>query len=291
MKTKPYKPTSKQEFAANAARNYLRQRGGVEEDAINEEKQCIEIGTSYRESAGDDEPSEQLRKEVAAHVKALRELSPLVYVSTEEIDEWIHLTARVKDKPRKDKPELMKDLAKVVLDRLPESVSKHPKSRFIGQEYSRNYCGTIAVLTEVTYTYGKRSVRLGWQLDGDTTNGWKLRVEWGDHRIVRPAKFKKLTPATVLDQFDKLLARLEDPLGAMGWTINVLINGDYIKNLSGRVRESFDLYTVTDKARTVVVSCRQGTHVEFTNNYSGKTIKVAVGEPLPAEVLPVNIEE
>ena len=291
MKIKSYKPTAKQESAANAARNYLRQRGGIEEDVINDDKRHIELSTSYRDGAGDDEPSDAIRRQVAAHVQALRALSPLLYVSTEEIDEWVHLTVRVKEKPRKEKPELMKDLAKVVLDRLPESVSKHPKSRFIGQEYSRHYCGTIAVLTEVTYTYGKRSVRLGWQLDGDTTNGWTLRVEWGAHKIVRPAKFKKLTPAIVLEQFDKLLSELSDPLDAMGWTINVLVNGDYVKNLSGRVREDFPLYTVTDKAQTTVVSCRQGTHVEFINNYSGKTIKVAVGEPLPPEVLPFSIEE
>lgn len=291
MKTK-FKPSAKQEGAATLVRDYLRRRcGSVESDEVNEEKQCIEIGLSYRDSAGDDEPTAAIRNEVAGHANALLALSSFVYVTTEAIDEWMHLMVRVKDKPRKDKPALTKDLTKAVFEALPVSVTKHPKARFISQHFARGKDGAIEVMTHVSYRHGRRSAWLYWVLEGDTTQGWSLRVEWGDHRIVRPAKFKKLTPATVLDQFDKLLARLEDPLDAMGWTINVLINGDYIKNLSGRVRESFDLYTVTDKARTVVVSCRQGTHVEFTNNYSGKTIKVAVGEPLPPEVLPVSIEE
>jgi hypothetical protein len=293
MKTKTKPQANKtQQKVADAVRAYMRSKHlSIEEDEIDSDD-TIRLGTSDRRSAGDDEPPQDIIDSMRAHVRALRTLSPFIFAGTENVDEWAHLNITVRATKRKDRPE--GDVCKItdtLKKRFPESVSKHPKTRSIDISIPCGFDGRLTVDTLVEGRYGRQSIVFGWQMAGNSKDGWWLVVQWGDHKVSRPAKFKKLTANVVLKQLEMLLAQLADPLDAMGWTINVRTPGGFRMTGGGRHKENFGLWQVTDKDKNTLRTYVADATIVFINNFSGKEIRAGVGQPVPEEVKPITISE
>lgn len=282
--------TKTQQKVAEQVRAYL-QRLGIDDDEVGSDG-TIRLTTSDRRSAGDDEPAQEIIDSMRAHARAIRALSPYAFVSTEHVDEWVHLSVLVKTVARKDKPKVdAHEITCGLKAKFPECISKHPKTRSVDVDMPFGFDGRITVRTLVEGPHGKRSINFGWKLSGDATEGWVLLVEWGEHKIKRPATFKKLTDGIVLKQLETLLARLKDPLDATGWTINVKTPDGFM--MTGRHRQCFGLWQVldreTDKMKSPVWADKRDLTILLINNFSGKEIRASVGQPVPEEVKPIEI--
>lgn len=282
--------TKTQQKVAEQVRAYL-QRLGIDDDEVGSDG-TIRLTASDRSRAGDDEPSPEIIDSMRAHARAIRALSPYAFVSTEHVDEWVHLSVLVKTVARKDKPKVdAHEITCGLKAKFPECISKHPKTRSVDVDMPFGFDGRITVRTLVEGPHGKRSINFGWKLSGDATEGWVLLVEWGEHKIKRPATFKKLTDGIVLKQLETLLARLKDPLDATGWTINVKTPDGFM--MTGRHRQCFGLWQVldreTDKMKAPVWADKRDLTILLINNFSGKEICPGVGQPVPEEVKPIEI--
>ena len=293
MSIKSHHPNKTQQKVAEQVRAYLKPRLGIDDDEVGSDG-TIRLTASDRRSAGDDEPAPEVIASMRAHAKALRALSPYVFVSTEHVDEWVHLSVLVKTVTRKDRPETAAQEINCGLKaKFPEAVSKHPKTHSIDINMPYGFDGRLTVETRVEGPYGRRTVDLGWKLLGDSTEGWVLSVKWGEHKITRPATFKKLTAGIILKQLETLLARLKDPLDAMGWTVNVQAPDGFM--MTGKRRQCFGLFQVLDgetgEMKSPVWADKRDLTILLINNFSGKEIRVGVGQPIPEEVKPIEIVE
>lgn len=286
------KPTAAQEKAAVAVREYMKKHhlqiecDEVESDAHFAPNQQISISVSERDGAGYESPSMQLLERMRTHTLALRELSPLIYTSVESVDEWRTVTARIRVKRRQPRPTEVKNLLDLVKDRMPESITQHKCVRRLSRHHTNDLDGVVVISTTVLDRYqAQRDVYFGWRTEGSEAKGWTLLVRLGQREIRRKATYKKLTATIVLQLLDKLLRKLSDPLDVMGWRIRALVGKDYVLNASKRQPEDFYSFSVLDATKKKVVSSRGCTHVEFTNEYNGKCITLAVGELLPDELL------
>lgn len=274
-------------------RSYFRRTDlQIEEDEVAtdpDNRGAIRIYTSDRDSAGDDEPPLWLKKKFQAHMAAVRELSPHVFASLEVIDEWIGMTVYIRKEKRQAKPESAFRLEGAVVAAMPGAIVDHPRVRHCQNDHSRNFDGTVVACTDLQSPIGKRRAILGWSLIGTTLEGWRLKVEWGVHTLERPAKFKKLGASMIVRALNQILEQLSDPLDIFGWEITAKKDGDWIRNMGGRNKETFYTFSVTEKGADKLRCPYNGDELFFENRYSGEILTAKVGETLPEVVKPVTI--
>lgn len=110
--------------------SYTRPRLTVEEEGRVLDG-VFRIATSDRDDADvyDGRPSAETREQFRTYAKELRDLSPLVYVTWEEVDEWINLIITVRSTPRKQRPAEIPKLEEKVIMGLPAEIMRHPVCR------------------------------------------------------------------------------------------------------------------------------------------------------------------
>jgi hypothetical protein len=276
MKTKT---ANAQADAEKAVRHYIGCQGlDIEDDeAHTDGTVTIHVSARDERDIAAESPSKEMRDSMSAHVKALRELSDLVYVTMDTCDEWVNLSVAIRSTPRKKRPAEISNLAQKVMESLPLGILHHPRVTSVCRGYTRGVADGVEVRTNIASPIGKRSAMLSWSLLGDSLIGWRLRVCWGDHEASRPAAFQKLTPKIILSELDRILTLLDDPLDCLGYTIHVRDGGKFLMNFSGQARRTFQYYEV-GKEDLSVKPPKPGQIVMATNNYNGITMDYREGE-------------
>lgn len=287
-------PSAAQQKAAEAVRDYFRKnRISIEEDDVEEGN--IRLFITYRDDRDvlDEEPGPAtiaLRERIT---KDLRELSTLVYVASEYVDEWLHLHATIRRSPRKPKPDQVKNLLESVKAGVPDVISNHQRVRGSGVHYFRNEPSGIEFWTDVSSRIGDRRAALRWDLVGNSVDGWNLVLHWGVHRYERPARFKKLTAKIILAALGEILNRLTDPLDCFGYTIQARdADGTFAvdKLTAKRLRAEFSSWQVLDRDGVTLRMRGQINRYVFVNNLNGRVVEAAAGQPMPEEVKPIDIK-
>lgn len=295
--SKPTTPTTAQKKAAALVRSYLRSTRlikEVDEDEV-EDDGVIRIELSHRDASDVDnkEPSRDVKDQFKAHVTKLRELSPLVFVAQEHVDEWVHLTIRVRPTKRKPRPQLIPKLDAKILDRMPQSIAQHPRvtALMLNSRCPLRGLGKVEVSTDVDSNHGDQRLVsvLQWDLRGDTVAGWDLVVSWGCHRIRRPATFKKLVPKIILSQLQKILDHLDDPLDCLGHTIRLKKDGGWIWPLDGVAHEVFEEREVLVRDDKTVLAPYGAQKVVVINNLTGATTELSPGDEYPQHLRALNL--
>ena len=144
---------------------------------VPDEETSDMLAFSERDSAGDDYPPRWLIESMREKSKRLRDQFPNVFTTSEIIDEWFHITVKVKDRVRIDRPEwerkkLMAFLEKTVAPEL------QPFYHEVVLEW-KHYDGRDP---RIKAFYGQRwdeFSELSFGLLGNTCDGWEVRARFG----------------------------------------------------------------------------------------------------------------
>lgn len=288
-------PTKAQKDAAEAVRKYLKSKGITpeEDDTGTDGIITIEVSERDERDIANETPGAAIRARMADHTKALRELSPLVFVAEDTCDEWVNLSIRMRAKPRQPRPSEIPKLAEKVIEGLPESITSHP--RVTGahrREYRCEYDG-VEVRTNIPCDIGKRKADLTWELTGSSVTGWELITHWGIHKASRPAKFKRLTPKIILAELKRITDQLDDPMRCLGYTINAKRNGyvvlvpsksgpvNYYKHDSTE-RDGFTIRIPNSVADPSAV-------LRISDNLTSEVFERRAGETFPNQLKPLSL--
>lgn len=284
--------TAGQKAAVEKVRAYLKAARLTPEDdeTRNDGTHVFTVADRDDRDVGEESPGKDIREQFAGYVKALRELSPLAFVGTECVDEWVHLTVTIRPTPRKVKPEEIPRLTDKMMEQLPESILRHPRVTKVFRHVYRDRGSGVEVRTDIPSPIGKRSAVLEWAFTGSSIDGWVLTMRWGVHFCSRPATFKKLTPKILLDMLDRILQRLDDPLDCLGWTIEATNeNGSFLRRPGGSHRATFWEAEVTTSVGNV--RCPPGaSSVVWTNLLTGQSAYLNGGEKIPDNLKPLDVK-
>lgn len=142
-----------------------------------DEETTDRLDFSDRSSAGDDEPPRWIIERMRENGKLLRELFPNVFITSEIIDEWYHVTVKVRDRVRIDRPEwdhkkLLTFLEKTVAPAL------QPFYHKVVAEWE-HYDGRQP---RIKALYGQKwdeFNELSFDLRGNTSDGWEVHARFG----------------------------------------------------------------------------------------------------------------
>ncbi len=135
------------------------------------------LAFSNRNSAGDDEPPRWLVESMQEKSKKLRELFPNVFITSEIIDEWFHVTVEVKDRARIDRPDwdYKKVLAFLEKTVAPEIQPHYQKVRAEVKQVISGYPRIVAFYGQKWDEFSE----LSFELRGNTVEGWEVRGRFG----------------------------------------------------------------------------------------------------------------
>jgi len=261
--------------------------------------ELVRLYVTDRHSAGDEHPPKTMMDYFHNVADEVRKVSPLAYVVVSQVDEWATMTVRVRVKPRQPQPALAKDLGKEIIAKLPESIRLDNRVTYVGLDHSIHHLGCVAVKTTKEGRYDFHWLRLYWDLEGNLVDGWRLKVQWGEHTIERPAKFKKLTAGIILQQLAILIGQLIDPLDGGDWRFWLRNEqGSYKLDRRGD-KLDHDRHQVFNQARRnganygpKLVQAREPYDTAvFSNLMTNETFVRKNGDDWPRQVDPLRLDE
>lgn len=269
--------TDEQKDAAAKLQKYIAGSLAVMEEET-ELEDAFRFNFSVREEAGTDEPGEktiELARKIAAEVL---DLSRLIFLSSEFVDEWVCFTAFVRSYERKVKP----STKGITADNIQNAIRQNMPTLFRHRNLLSCTChgATGSWLGVITFCFMSKShfekpcLDLKWSVTGNQREGYKLTVCWGRHVCSCDVNVEALTTTHVLRKLQRLLIHFHDPGDAVDWRFRV--DGKIASVHAAFERDGSDEYAVAD--------------VELHNPYNGRTLQVRKGEALPAAARQIIIQ-
>lgn len=135
------------------------------------------LSFSERDSAGDEYPPRWLIEGMQNKSKMLRELFPNVFITSEIIDEWFHITVKVRDRARIDRPEWEHKKVLAFLEKTvaPELQPFYHKVRPEMKQVDNGYPRILAFYGQKWNEFSE----LSFGLLGNTSDGWTVHARLG----------------------------------------------------------------------------------------------------------------